>query len=156
VTFFTFLNGISPWWWVAFGVGLGALEMVTMSFFLIWPAIAGLIGAGLLWLSPELSGEWQVVTFAVLSVILTFIGRSLIHKFGDGGAENNSLNARSTLMIGRQAEVIDFVGPEGNVTIDGIRWHAVWPQDQSSAPGSMVEIARADGMTLFVKTTDNL
>jgi len=151
VSFFVFLDGISPWWWVAFGVGLGALEMATMSFFLIWPAIAAVLGAVLLWLLPGLSGELQIVIFAVLSVVLTFAGRSLIHKYGDGGEQNHSLNSRSALMVGRQAEVINFTGPEGNVTIDGIRWHAVWPKGQSAAAGSMVEIARADGMTLFVK-----
>jgi len=36
ITVFQWVANLSPWWWVAFGIGLGAVEMATMSFFLIW------------------------------------------------------------------------------------------------------------------------
>ena len=146
-----FLTGISPWWWVAFGVALGALEMATMSFFLIWPALAAVLCALLLIVVPDLSAQWQIVAFAVLSVVLTLIGRSLLNRFGDGGAAHETLNSRSNQMIGRHAIVESFIGPEGAVTVDGIRWHAVWPAGMQAEIGDTVEIGAADGMKLLVK-----
>ena len=73
-----FLNGISPWYWVAFALALGALEMATFSFFLIWPALASLIVAILLAASPELSPAVQVSVFAIGAIFLTFAGRFMV------------------------------------------------------------------------------
>jgi len=145
------LEGISPWWWVAFGVTLGAVEMATMSFFLIWPAIAAVLLAIILGAKPDLSGEIQIATFAVLAVILTFAGRSLLNRYGDGGAENDTLNSRSNQMVGRHGTVASFTGPEGNVTVDGIRWRAHWAHGAKSEIGDTVEVTDADGMTLIVR-----
>jgi inner membrane protein len=148
---FATLNDMSPWWWVALGVFLGAVEMATMSFFLIWPAMAALLCAALLWISPNMSGQLQIATFAVLSVALTFAGRALMARYGDGGEDNTALNARGNLMVGRNAEVISFSGPEGSVSIDGVHWRAVWPRGAMAEQGAKVEIERAEGMVLFVK-----
>jgi membrane protein implicated in regulation of membrane protease activity len=147
---FAFLAGISPWWWVAFGVALGALEMATMSFFLIWPGLAAIAMAGVLLLAPDASGNAQIVIFAILAIALTFAGRMLMHRYGDRGADTG-LNDRAAQMIGRHAVVADFTGPEGHVTIDGVRWQARWPAGETAVAGDTVEIARSEGMTLFVK-----
>ena len=72
-----FLDGISPWWWITLGVVLIGLEMTTMSFFLIWPGIAAVVIAILLWIAPGMSGEAQVALFAVLSVAFTWVGRTI-------------------------------------------------------------------------------
>ena len=121
-----------------------------MSFFLIWPAIAALFGAVLLFVLPDASGAFQVSVFAILSVILTFAGRYLLNRFGDGGAAANTLNARASLMVGRQGEVLDFRGTEGHVIIDGVRWRAKWPDGAVAETGQSVRIEGAEGMTLFV------
>ncbi|MFQ5437810.1 MAG: NfeD family protein [Paracoccaceae bacterium] len=148
---FAFLHGISPWWWVAFGVALGVLEMATMSFFLIWPAIASLFIAVLIWLAPGLSGTTQIIVFAILSVALTFAGRGLINRFGDGGEDAEGLNSRALKMVGRQAKVLKYTGPEGSVSIDGTHWRAIWPEGSSADPGATVTIIGAEGMTLYVE-----
>jgi len=148
--FFANLNGISPWWWVAFGIALGAVEMMTMSFFLIWPGLAALLLAVLLALVPGLGGEAQIAIYAGLAMALTFLGRSLMHRYGNDDGTASSLNSRANLMIGRHAEVQEFTGPEGAVVIDGVRWHAIWPEGATATPGSMVEINGANGMSLLV------
>jgi len=147
---FTFLNGASPWWWVALGVALGVVEMATMSFFLIWPALAALAIAGLLAASPGVSGEVQIAVFAVLAVALTFAGRSLLHRSEARNPQADGLNNRAALMVGRHAVVQEYTGPEGAVTIDGVRWHAVWPAGGKAKPGATVKISGAEGMTLLV------
>lgn len=149
---FPFLEGISPWWWIAFAVALGAVEMATMSFFLIWPGLAALLIGGILAVAPDLSSNLQVALFAILSVVLTFAGRSFMHRYGDKDSESGTLNSRANLMIGRHAEVLDFTGPEGNVSIDGIRWRALWEKGLAAEIGATVEISGAEGMTLLVKS----
>lgn len=79
---FTFLTDISPWWWIAFGIALGVVEMATMSFFLIWPALAAIAVGLFLIVAPSTSGEIQIAVFAILAVVLTFAGRYLLHRFG--------------------------------------------------------------------------
>ncbi len=144
------LVGISPWWWFALGVVLGVLEMATMSFFLIWPALAALVMALVLVMVPDASGELQITVFAVLAVVFTLIGRALLNRYGDGGGEV-ALNDRARMMIGRHGEVVAFRGPEGTVVIDDIRWQARWPAGQSAAPGDTVRVVDAEGMTLLVE-----
>ncbi len=150
---FDFLTGLSPWWWVAFALALGAFEMATMSFFLIWPGLAALLVAALIWLAPELSGSTQVIAFAALSVALTFVGRYLMNRFGDGGDTNNTLNSRAEMMVGRHAKVLDYAGPEGHVSIDGIRWRALWPANSIASDGDTVRVSGSDGMTLLIASS---
>jgi inner membrane protein len=151
--FLDILEGISPWWWVAFAFALGALEMATMSFFLIWPGLAALCMAALLAASPTLSGELQTVIFAVLAVLLTFIGRYLVTRYGDGGEDNDTLNQRSNQVIGRVAKVLEYGNGEGVIEVSGMRWRAKWPKGQSAEVGTQVRVTEADGMTLLVETT---
>jgi membrane protein implicated in regulation of membrane protease activity len=146
---FNFLEGISPWWWIAFGIALGAVEMATMSFFLIWPSLAALVMALILFVSPSMSGEMQVMLFAIIAIALTFIGRGLMDRFGDGGGAESVLNKRSEALVGRQARVLDFEAGEGAVEIDGMRWRAIW--ENGSKGAAHVTITGADGMTLLVQ-----
>ncbi len=148
--YFDMLEGLSPWWWVAFGIALGAIEMVTLSFFLIWPGLAALLMAVILPFAPDMPGEIQVALFAMLSVILTLVGRALMARFGDGGEPVSGLNQRSTQLVGRRAKVISFTGSEGTVEIDGMQWRATGP-DGVVPEGSLVTITAADGMMLTVE-----
>jgi membrane protein implicated in regulation of membrane protease activity len=145
---FLFLNDLSPLWWVALAFVLGGFEMVTASFFLIWPGIAALIVAGILTVIPSLSGTAQILWFALCSVVLTFGGRSLMRRYGDGGAAADGLNERSKQTIGRMGKVIEVKNStEGSVEIDGIHWHARW-DGQAPAAGDEVRIIDSNSMTV--------
>ena len=148
---FDTLESISPWWWVALGIAIGAIEMLTMSFFLIWWGLAAIVMAVLLMLMPGMPGEMQVIIFATLSVILTFVGRNYIAKHGDGAAPVPGLNERSDAMIGRSGKVVETTGNEGKVEIDGIPWKAHSVQGAMPAEGGSVEVTGSDGITLSVK-----
>lgn len=144
-----FLNGISPLWWVAFALALGAGELLTGSTFLLWPAIAAAATAAALFAWPGLGGETQLGLFAVCTVAATVLGRFALSKGGkrDRAAD---LNNRAELMIGRSAEVLAFANSRGQVEIDGVRWTARWPDGKASGPGDTVKIEGADGATLIV------
>jgi len=112
---FDLISDLSPWWWVAFGIALGAIEMATMSFFLIWPALAALAMAAVTYLFPGIPGEGIVSIWAILSILLTFVGRSFMERFGDGGEPVGNLNNRSKSMIGRQGKVLTWEHNEGAI-----------------------------------------
>jgi len=146
------LEGISPWWWVAFGIGLGAIEMATLSFFLLWPAMAAVFMAVLLAILPGMPGEVQIAFYAALSVALTFGGRSLVRRYGDGGEPETTLNKRGDQMVGRRAKVLSFEGTEGRVEIDGVHWRAQRTDGNFAlGEGQAVRVVKVDGMTLHVE-----
>lgn len=146
-----FIANMSPWWWVAFALALGAVEMATMSFFLIWPALAALLMAGVVVAWPDLSGAALVAIFAILAIGLTFLGRSILVRFGDGGGPDSSLNSRSKQLIGRRATVLEWNGGDGIVEIDSIRWKAVWEDTGAAETDGKVNVTKADGMVLTVR-----
>ncbi len=148
-----FLVGISPWWWVAFALALGAIEMTTMSFFLIWPALAALCLGVLLAILPDLSGTAQIVIFAALGIAFTFIGRYLMSRFGDGAELAPTLNQRGNHFVGRTGKVLEFASGQGVIEVEGMQWRANWPEGKTAEIGAKVRIVKADGMTLHVETT---
>lgn len=147
---FNFLDGISPWLWVAFGIVLGALEMATMSFFLIWPALGALVMALLLWLEPGLNTPLQLTLFAVVSVALTLVGRKLMMQYGDGGGEETLINNRAAQLVGRTGKVLEGGAAEGAVEVDGIRWRAQWDMAANLTKDAEVRVTGSQGMTLEV------
>jgi membrane protein implicated in regulation of membrane protease activity len=149
---FDILKGISPWYWFAFALALGALEMATFSFFLIWPALAALVVGGVLLASPATSGPAQISIFAIGTIAMTALGRFLFLRYGDGGGTDDMLlNKRGQRFIGRTAIVIEFANGQGYVEVEGMRWRAIWPADQPSQQGDHVRVIRADGMVLGVE-----
>lgn len=148
---FDALEGISPWWWVAFGILLMALEMATMSFFLIWPGVAAIAMAGLLTMAPTMPGEVQVALFGSIAVAITFTGRLVVRQFGDGGAPDSTLNSRSAQMIGRKGTVMSMTNGEAVVEIDGTQWRAQLATPATA--GTRVEVTGASGMVLTVRPT---
>lgn len=146
---FLLLDGASPWWWIALAAAIGAAEMLTFSYYLIWPALAALAVGGALWVAPGTSGSAQVALFAVLSVALTVAGRYfLAHRRVEEPAVGG-LNERSVQMIGRTGEALAaFEHAEGLVTIDGVRWRARLTAGEAPA-GQALRVTGAEGMTLL-------
>lgn len=147
--FFSFLEMISPLWWVTLGFALAAAEMLVFSFFLMWPALAAFLMALILWMMPSLQGEYQIVLFAALSIALTYIGRRMFQRSDE---PETSLNDRSKQLVGKRAKVVlfDETG-EGRVELHGLRWPATWPKGQDAVEGDIVVITSADGMSVKVE-----
>lgn len=150
---FQILSGISPWWWVALAFGLAAIEVVTFSFFLIWPALAALGVAILLWIVPDMSGSSQLLWFSLMAVAFTLAGRQLVFM-RKPTSDRPNLNQRSAALVGRNAVVIDgfAAGGLGNVQVDGMPWRARMNEGlERPAPGDILDIADADGMVLILE-----
>ena len=122
--FFSVLDGASAWWWIALAIALGAVEILTFTYFLIWIALAALT-VGLAMVAFPLGGQEQVVAFAVLSILYT------------------------EQLIGRKGKALsDFENDEGLVVIDDVRWRARLAIGQIQKGDSLVVID-AEGMQLI-------
>ena len=148
---FGFLAGISPWWWVAAALALAIVEVLTFSFFLIWPGLAALAVAIVLWIVPDLSGAGQLLVFAVLSIALTWAGRLLVVN-SKPESEAPGLNSRSEQLIGRSAKVLEpfDAGGVGAVEVDGVRWRGRLEGAEALQVGQTVRVTGADGMLLVL------
>lgn len=141
---------MSPWGWLALAILLAAAEMLTVSLVLIWAAGAAAMTGIALWIWPGLPLAAQAALFALGAIAFTFGGRALVLRFGDGAAETG-LNRRTSGLIGREARVVAFSGPEGQVTIDGVPWRAnLTPGTALPAPGAAVRVTAVDGIVLTV------
>lgn len=144
---------ISPWWWITLAFVLGTLEMATLSFFLIWPALAALLMGGITVIFPSLSTETQLVIFAVLAFILTVIGRYILKKYANNGLNNNSvLNQRAKRFVGSVGIVLEADNGQGILEIKGMRWQIKWSDQEKITTGQSVRVIKTNGMVLDVET----
>jgi membrane protein implicated in regulation of membrane protease activity len=157
IDLFAFLDGASPWWWIALALGFGVVEMLTFTYFMLWLGLAAFtVGIGLA-MFPSMSGTSQIVAFALLSVLYTAIGWGYVRRLQPKDS-HPGLNRRSEAMVGRQAVVTEaFSAGVGWVEVDGVRWRArlaapVGGDRQPPEAGATMSIASADGMTLVVES----
>lgn len=147
-----FLDGAAPWWWLALGIALVLAEMLTVSFYLVWPGLSAMTLAALLWAFPGMSGELQLALFAGLAIAYTFAGRAWVRARGQPDSDRPALNRRSQQLVGRRATV-RAVEPDGSVTveIDGILWSAEVEGRAEAPAGTPVRITEARGTDLRVR-----
>jgi len=149
---FAFLDGASPWRWIALALGLGAIEIVTFTYFMLWLGLAAFtVGIGMT-MFPSMPGTSQVLTFALLSILYTGIGWAYVRRLQPKDV-HPGLNRRSAAVVGRQAVVTDaFSAGIGWVEVDGVRWRArLLDGTQTPEAGATLSITSADGMTLIVE-----
>lgn len=149
--FAAFLNAQPAWHWWALGVVLIALEIATMTSYLLWPGIAALLVGLIKLLDPALDGRLALFLFAVLSVVATVLWK----RTPWGGAPSGqptTLNERSAQYVGRFGKAAeDFKGGRGAILIDDTRWVATVSDGSAPARGDMLEVIGADGATLKVR-----
>lgn len=146
---FAFLDDASPWWWIALAIAIGAAEMLTFTYFLIWPALGALATGLLLWLAPGMNGTTQLAAFALFSAVLTIAGRYWLASRAATPSEAPGLNRRSETLIGRVGRALeDFENDEGVVIVDGVRWRARVTTGAARKDQSL-SVIDAEGMTLI-------
>lgn len=142
---------MSPWWWVALAIALGAGEMLTTTTLLLWSAIAALGTAVVFWLAGPAGWPVQLGVFAVLSILITFAGRMIVSRRRRPDAAS-PLNRRAEQLVGREGEVLAFDRSEGRILIDGIPWRArLEGALPIPAPGDRVRIVAAEGIVVVVR-----
>lgn len=137
-------------WWSGTALVLLVIEMVTVDLIFLMLAggalaavIAALLGGGL----------WpQVITFAIVAVILLFAARPPLKAWMMRKTPTTHTNARA--LVGRQALVVqDVSAAGGRVKLAGEVWSARSATDVTAIAGSAVTVTEIDGAIAVVAPT---
>jgi membrane protein implicated in regulation of membrane protease activity len=139
---------LHAWHWFVLAVILIVLELTTTTGFLLGIAFAALALAGILWVVPDLSWDWQFLSFGVLSVVLT-LGYRFYFRPDNDASDNPLLNDRAAQMVGKSFVLGVDLDRSGADMLGDTRWAL------SSAgrikQGARVRVVAVEGMVLTVE-----
>jgi len=138
--------------WLVLGVALIIAEVFTLGFVLLWfgigaiaAALVGMMGFGFI---------WQFAVFAIISVALTAMSRTIFSKYLRHN-EDNALKSGADALPGQIGTVtISSKGAlnEGAVKVFGSTWTAFPENDDIELrEGEKVEVVRVQGSSIYVR-----
>ncbi len=135
--------------WGLLGLGLVALELVTGTTYILWPAVAALAMSAWVFFLP-LSWEMQFILFFILSTLLLIVGHMYLKPLMKSG-EPSDLNDPGRTMLGRRVIAFtDFENGHGRVTVGDTQWKAS-TESQDPKIGDALIITAVAGATLIVE-----
>ena len=139
-----------PFWaWLALGAIFLAVEVMSGSGWLLWPAGSAAL-VGLVQLVWPMSAPAAIALFAVVTIASTYVGRRFIKGVHPGSTDVNNPLARLVGQHGRTATPFEAGG--GRVFVDGKEWSAELEGPGPLAIGARVEVvAVVSGARLRVK-----
>lgn len=142
---------LTHWHWFILMVVIGVIEMMSLSMYLIGPAIAaGLVGLVKL-IYPELSLFASLMLFSFLTVAMTYLARFFLKNTKEGEQELG-LEANGSEYIGRTfALESDVVNGTGRVKVGDGAWNARGPD---ASAGSKIRITGVQGNALLYELAD--
>ncbi len=141
------------WMWLAVGLALAAIEMVTQTFVLIWFGLAAIVVGFAAWLMPGLESSTEYIAFGALSMLLlvpAWIIRARIREHAHGhGTRQELINDRAAQHMGRTLVLAEPISHgQGRAFIGDTLWQLKGPDLDA---GRAVRVVGTDGMTLKVE-----
>jgi membrane protein implicated in regulation of membrane protease activity len=143
-------TGVEPWHWWALGALLIVVEMLTPTFYFLWPGISAAVVGLILVLAPTLPFEGQLFLFGLFSVVATVLWKRYAPRDWLSTEPHPTLNSRAVQYIGRRGRAGDFSGGRGAVYVDDTRWAAESVDGSDPPNGELVMIVGTDGSILKV------
>ncbi len=142
------MDSIDFWHWLILALLLIILEIVVPGAFFLWMGVsAGVIGL-ILWISPDISWESQLLLFSVISIVSIALWRIRLNKHPTE-SEDNTLNARTTQYIGRVFTLVEPIEDGyGKIHVDDSYWQVSGPDCEKD---KKVKVISVDGMILKVE-----
>ena len=136
--------------WVIIALVFVIIEIFTAGFAVMCISFGCLFGALASALDWEL--KWQLLVFAVGTVLAFMTVRPLVYKFFYN--KKNEVKTNAEALIGRKAIVTECIEGElnpGRVKIDGDDWKAVSLDSEPIEVGMAVEVTALNSVILTVK-----
>ena len=136
--------------WVIIALVFVIIEIFTTGFAVMCISFGCLFGALASALDWEL--KWQLLVFAVGTVLAFMTVRPLVYKFFYN--KKNEVKTNAEALIGRKAIVTERIEGElnpGRVKIDGDDWKAVSLDSEPIEVGMAVEVTALNSVILTVK-----
>jgi membrane protein implicated in regulation of membrane protease activity len=142
------LAGFAYWHWLALGLGLLLVELLTGSTYLLWPAVAAWL-TGLAAMIAPMPFTAELMIFAVAVVLLLVFARPLFSNRLLAGPDTG-LNDPGRQLAGAQGvAVADFAHGEGRVRLGDTEWRAESEEPIIAEDG--VEVLGVSGASLKVR-----
>ncbi|WP_289282432.1 MULTISPECIES: NfeD family protein [unclassified Methylophaga] len=142
---------IDFWHWWVLGVGLIIIEILLPTFFALWMGIAAFVTGLFLFFFSALSWQYQLLIFALLSIISIVVWRQYLREHPLLSDQPN-LNKRGEQYIGRvitlQTPIVDGVG---KIKLDDSTWKI---QGNDSPAGKKVRIIALNNVVFTVEPID--
>jgi inner membrane protein len=141
-----FFRHLGPWSWMILAALLFVLELMAPGIFFMWFGLAAAV-TGLIAFGFEVSWQWQLIWFGLLSLAAIFFAIKYLRKH-PLHSERPLLNERAVQHIG---EVHPLVGAIANGRGSIRIGDSVWRVEGPALPqGALVKIVGADGTRLKV------
>ena len=141
------METIGHWHWWILAAALIILEVFAPGAFFLWLGISAGVVGGLVYLSPDIEWEYQVLIFSVLSVISIIVWRKFFRS-QPADTDQPALNRRGEQYIGRlftlQEPITDGMG---KIRVDDSTWKI---RGEDCPVGTQVEVTGADGTILEI------
>lgn len=142
---------IDFWHWWILAVALIIVEILLPSFFALWLAIAAALTGLLLLMLPGLGWEWQLLVFAMLSIVSIVAWRRYYQKHPIK-TDEPLLNRRGEGYVGRvltlSQPIVDGIG---KIRLDDSTWKVQGPDCPA---GSKIRITALDNVVFTVELVD--
>ena len=139
------LATVDYWHWLVLGVALVILEVLSPGAFYLWLAIsAGIVGI-LLMLNPDMAWEYQILAFALFSVVSIAVWRVYLKRHPIE-TDQPRLNRRGEQYVGRSFNLEQpVVNGQGKIRVDDSTWKIEGPDCET---GTRVRITGVAGVVL--------
>lgn len=143
--------------WVVLGVSLIVAEIFTLGFVLFWFGIGALVAAFAGFFGIGLLGQFLI--FAVVSVALTVLSRTIFTNFYSHGDEQAYKTGVDSLpgQIGTVTGASSGALQSAEVKVFGSVWTAFPVEGENPLKeGEKVEVVRVQGASIYVRRTGGL
>jgi inner membrane protein len=120
-------NELTVWHWLALGLVLFGIEMMTGTFDLMMLAIAAWLTGAFAYFGPDPYANWQgqLVCFGAAAFVLVALGRTLFSGLRGKVDAHPTLNKRMAGLIGQRGVATgDFAGGAGQIKVGDSVWGA--------------------------------
>jgi membrane protein implicated in regulation of membrane protease activity len=144
------IDGYQPdfWHWWILGIGLVIVETLLPGAFFLWMGVAALVVGFVAWFAPVLAWEYQLMLFAILSVVAIAGWRMWARKHPEE-TDHPTLNRRGEQYIGRVFELENAIeNGFGKVRVGDSLWRV---KGEDSPVGEKVKVTGTEGVLLLVE-----
>ena len=134
--------------WVIFGLGLLAFEVVTPGgFFTVFFGLSAFVIAIVSRLGVVESGTFQWVLFGMLGTVLILALRPLLRRRFETGTP------KVDQLVGETALAVEDLPPQGRgkVELRGASWNAHYIGSDPAPKGARLRVKKVDGLSLVVE-----
>ena len=142
------------WYWLALGLILFGIEMMSGTFDLLMVAIAAWLTAGFAYFAPDAWAVWQgqMIVFGVASTALVVFGRTVLSGVRKSSPEHPTLNRRMQALVGERGLAVgDFVSGTGQIRVGDTVWRAEAIEGETIHGGDTIIVDGAKMTTAMVR-----